>query len=224
MVTISVQEANKKLADALKPLSGPEASTAIARAINHTLNKGRTTVKRNVKQDYDIKEADFTSNLTVWKANKNKLQGYINANSKPISLSHFNPTFQFTSGGQAKQLTLKRTKKGAQSKLKKIKSVTQVGVSFTIKKGETKNLPFAFMLNSKKVVFARGEYSGTNFITRHKRKQQSGNDVPISKIISVSIFGTTQNENVQQRNMVDMTADYEKRLMHEINFLTSKIK
>lgn len=232
MITIDIKGANKKLEEAFKPLTSGEASVAIARAINRTLQKGRTTVKRNVKGQYNVKEIDFVNALTVWQANKNKLQGYINASSKPISLSHFDPKFITTSGGQTVQLSLKRQKNkttGKQEfikKQKKIKTEATAGVSFTISKGQTKTLPFAFMLkgDNAKPVFARGAYSGSKFIVRHQRVNKSGSDTPIAKLITTSIFGSTRNNDVQKNNMVDMTADYEKRLVHEINFLTSKIK
>ena len=219
-ITIDIKEANKRLQDAFKDLSGPECGQAIARAINYTLTKGRTTVKRNVKSQYDIKEADFVSALTVWKANKNYLQGYINASAKPISLSHFNPTFQFTQAGKAQQISLKRSKKEVSKKQIKIKSVTQSGVSFSIQKGQTKNLPFAFLIrggDTAKPVFASGGYSGNKFLTSKER-------LPITKLVTTSVFGGTQNDTVQKSNTVDMTADYEKRLLHEINFLTRQIK
>jgi hypothetical protein len=232
MVTIRVEEANKKLKDAFKPLTGEQVPVAITRAINRTLQKGRTTVKRNVKANFNVKEIDFVNALTVWQANKNKLQGYINASAKPISLSHFDPKFITTSGGSTVQLSLKRQKNkttGKQDfikKQKKIKGDISTGVSFTIAKGQTKTLPFAFMLkgDNAKPVFARGGYSGNKFIVRHQRVNKSGSDTPIAKLITTSIFGSTRNDAVQKANMVDITADYEKRLVHEINFLTRKIK
>jgi hypothetical protein len=232
MVIVDIREANKKMADAFKPLSGEQISVSIARALNRTLQKGRTTVKRNVKANYNVKEIDFVNALTVRQANKNMLQGHINASSKPISLSHFDPKFITTSGGQTVQLSLKRQKNkttGKQDfikKQKKIKADVTAGVSFTISKGNTKTLPFAFMLkgDNAKPVFARGTYTGSKFIVRHQRVNKSGSDTPIAKLITTSIFGSTRNDTVEKNNMVDMTADYENRLQHEINFLTSKIK
>lgn len=230
MVFINVQDANKKLEQAFAQLKPQQVATAMARAINRTLGKGRTTVKRNIKGKYNIKEPDMAQALKVWNANKNHLQGSINASPKPISLSHFDPVVSFKSGG-AKQVQLKRKKNKATGKYeiigrsKKATGNDKLGASFSVIKGQTKNLPYAFIIkgSSNKPLFARGAYGPGGFVQRHQRKNAKGSDTPLAKLLTTSVFASTQNEDVQKPTMVDLTADYEARLLHEINYLTSKI-
>lgn len=228
MITIKVDEVNKKLKDAFSPLSSEETNKAISRAINRTLERGRNKHLKNALMDqYVLTSPDVKNNLTIFRANKNNPEGTINASRSPISITHFKPRFEFNTNEGKGVLSIVR-KKGQVIKTESSrKGMAKKGVSIEITKGDRTVLPFAFMIrgDGPKPVFARGEYKGGfGFVQRHTRVNKTGPDTPIQKIFTASVSGMANNKDVKRRTMIDLTPEYEKRLLHEINFLTRKIK
>lgn len=120
---------------------------------------------------------------------------------KPLSLSRFNPSF--VSAGNVLSIKSVRSKetgrRGLERKAKRArkKDIPRGDVSFEIRKGEKKVLPYAFFTQSdknkgvEKQVFARGVYKGNKF---EKRKER----YPIQALKSASPFGITSREELNK--------------------------
>ena len=229
MIQIRVDEANNKLKNAFADLSEEQTRQAIARAINRTLERGKNKyLKQAIRDEFVVTASDISTNLKIFTANKNNLQGTVNASRNPISITHFKPKFEYDSGSGKNVLSIIRKKGEVIKKETRRKGTAVKGVSIEIKPGKRQTLPFAFMIrggnnDNIKPVFGRGKYQG-GFLQRHTRQNKSGSDTPIQKIFTSSISGMANNPDVKQKTMVDLTPEYEKRLLHEINFITRKFK
>lgn len=85
MVTID----DKELEKAQKLLGGIEngIKRAITSAINHSLGKAKTKLKKKIIQEYYIKSSDVEKTLSIKKANYSTLAGTISSRSKRTSLT-----------------------------------------------------------------------------------------------------------------------------------------
>lgn len=85
MITID----DKELEKAQKLLDGVEngVKRAITSAINHSLEKAKTKLKKKVTQEYYIKSSDIEKTLSIKKANYSTLAGTISSRSKRTSLT-----------------------------------------------------------------------------------------------------------------------------------------
>lgn len=85
MVTID----DKELEKAQKLLGGIEngVKRAITSAINHSLGKAKTKLKKKITQEYYIKSSDIEKTLSIKKANYSTLAGTISSRSKRTSLT-----------------------------------------------------------------------------------------------------------------------------------------
>ena len=85
MITID----NKELEKAQKLLGGIEngVKRAITSAINHSLGKAKTKLKKKITQEYYIKSSDVEKTLSIKKANYSTLAGTISSRSKRTSLT-----------------------------------------------------------------------------------------------------------------------------------------
>lgn len=88
MVTID----SKNLEEAQKELSHIEKGIekAISLAINHSLSKVKTQLKKKVREEYFIKDKDVEKTLKMKKANISSLSGTITSTSTRTSLAKFN--------------------------------------------------------------------------------------------------------------------------------------
>lgn len=208
--------------DALKrlgaDLSEKQLAIAQSRAINRSLEKGRTIARKEIKAVYNISQKNLTG-INYKRANPNILTGNLFALRKPIPLDAFAPK-QETSGG-----SISITKKGKQNikTFKKPKKDPTAGVSIEIQKGKREIIPYAFMIAGGAVrVFARGEYkSGTEhgFVLRHERITNEGSDTPIKPLITISEYGSILNPRVLSQIGRQVQAFYPGRLVHELEYL-----
>ena len=85
MITID----DKELEKAQKLLVGIEngVKRAITSAINHSLGKAKTKLKKKITQEYYIKSSDVEKTLSIKKANYSTLAGTISSRSKRTSLT-----------------------------------------------------------------------------------------------------------------------------------------
>lgn len=85
MITID----DKELEKAQKLLGGIEngVKRAITSAINHSLGKAKTKLKKKITQEYYIKSSDVEKTLSIKKANYSTLAGTISSRSKRTSLT-----------------------------------------------------------------------------------------------------------------------------------------
>lgn len=218
MFYLQTDDAAKALRRLGQDLSAGQLNTAQSRAINRSLEKGRTIARKEIKKVYNIPQR-YLKDVDYKRASPNNLTGKLFASRKPIPLDAFAPKQETGSG------SISITKKGAHKvrSFRKLKANPTAGVSIEVKKGDREVLPYAFMIAGGAVrVFARGEYkTGTDhgFVLRHQRVKSTGNDTPIKPLITVSEFGSIINPVVINRIGRDVKVFYSARLEHEIMFV-----
>lgn len=180
---VNVGKAVKSL-NHLKDELGPRKfGNGIARALNKTLNEGRTVARDAVKAEFNIPQKNLNG-INVRRANSQNLTGHIYASSRPLPADTFAPRFKT----QSASITV--SKKGKQKVTeRKSKRSVPIGVSIEVHKGQRQVIPFAFMIaGGKPRVFGRGAYNGSKgFEQRHKRVNSKGSDIPIKPLLSVSV-------------------------------------
>jgi hypothetical protein len=196
MIYIQTENAQRTLKQLGVRLSKAQADKAGIRAINTALRKANTIARREVKVLYNISQKDLDG-VKVERANMRSMTGKIVASRKPIPISAFAPK-QETSAGR---VSISRRGAVIKKSFKRAKVNTQSGVSVEIRKGKREVIPFAFLLaGGAAQVFARGAYKDKKiFVQRHHRVSKEGNDIPVKPLITVSVFGTAINNQVQQR-------------------------
>jgi hypothetical protein len=186
---ISVEQAVKDLRHEFRNLTNKEFNTGVARAINHSLAKGRTKANRSIGEEYAIDPADVKAHLRVVRANRSTLTGYVGASGGPIPIRKF-PHFE-----------------------------TKKGVLVEIRKGQLKMIPSAFvqrMPNGSLGVFGRGRYQGKDFAFRNRRQRKNGNDLEINQITTISVpFAFNGNDTMQKTNNV-LDTSVLNRIVHEL--------
>jgi hypothetical protein len=221
MIIVNVDQAIKDLKAAFSNLSKQEIEKAQAVAINRTLIFGRSEIKKFIKNSYNVKSADM-KDLFINKAKPGRLTGSIGASNKNISLSHFNPRFDFTAAGKASTIRISRTKNGLVKSTKFKRGSAGKGVSVEIKKGSRVSLPYAFMVRNESTmpVFARGRYQsgGSNDFIHGK------NRLPITKLLSTSLGAIAIKEPIQARMQTNLTPYFKNRMIHEINYRLKKMR
>ena len=186
---ISVEQAVKDLRHEFRNLTNKEFNTGVARAINHSLAKGRTQANRSIREEYTINAADLRAHLKVVRANRSTLTGYVGASGGPIPLRKF---------------------KHRQ---------TAKGVSVEIRKGSSKIIPSAFvqvMPNGSLGVFARGRYQGKGFAFRDKRARKKGNDLEINQLTSISVPFAFNGDDVMEKTNNVLDSNVLNRIVHEL--------
>ena len=211
----SITQAIERIRRENSHISGDLLNKAISRALNRTASMGKTEANKNIRKTYNISAARINNELKTRNSNARNLEAAILASGKPLSFNNF----------QAKQVGPSGTtyfdRKGvASSRLnRKSRSNAIKGVSATIKKGTTINLPTAFIQasNGGITVFARGQYKGKS------EGFEFGKDrLPIGKMSTLSIPMMFINDSVMQptsRKTEDILSD---RIDHEINWLLSR--
>lgn len=212
----SVKKAIDKIKREYAHLSDEKINTAISRALNHTASKGKTEANQNIRAKYNISTNAVNQSLTVRRAAKNKLTARITTIGAPLSWNNF----------QAKQVGDKSTtsfdRKGRASSRLNRKSRTKAikGVTATIKKGQTVNLPTAFIqvANGGITVFARAVPKGKSEGLEFTKER-----LPIAKITTTSIPMMFISNDVMQPTITKTDNILEDRIIHEINWLLSKM-
>lgn len=225
MVTVDVDKAISEINSKLSGLSSRQLDKVASRAINKSLRKGRTEARRAVKDIYNIprdKVYDKFTGINVVTSKPSFLEGYIKAGTNPISFYHFSPKFETpfermsVKGGEFKRSALKRRAKSPSK-----------GVSIEVYKGKREVVPFAFMVKKRPgQAFARGQYKdggAYDFIRRHKRINKTGADLPITRLVSISVYNAVKNENVMNKLDATVKPYFIKTMEHEIKFELSKV-
>lgn len=173
MIEINLDQAIDELRAINRDISGQAFNKAIRLGLNDGIRKSRTLMVREVLNHFN--ETAFTpsgvrSALQTENATLNNLTARLGVSGKPLALAYF----------------------GARQ--------TKTGVSVEIIKGQRKVVKSAFLVKSKgkgrKMPFARGEYNGNQFDFRKKRLNKTGPDLPISKLLSVSLPSAIHSEQV----------------------------
>lgn len=203
-------------------LSIKELAQANARAINRSLEKARTKVRKEVRTVYNV-PTRATTGIDINRAKSNNLHGELYGSTKPLPLDVFSPRQETAT------TTITVTRRGEQrvKELRRARKNPQGGVSIEVEKNRRETVPYAFMIpGAKPRVFARGEYRmGTQhgFVQRHHRVNKDGNDTPVKPLITMSIYGQILNDEVLQPTAREVEQYYPTRLEHEVMVLVNKI-
>lgn len=227
MITVNTDQAVADLKKFFEPLSPQQAKTAVSRSINEALTTGRGELVKQITSVYTIKPMLVRNQLSIIKANSNLLEGRIYGTTRRHSLSDFKNS-QFTTtatrtistvrenGKPVKRLKVRGlTARGAA----RLKAKKRMGLSVEIRKGQTGNLPSAFLMQSRGgVIWAgRGKYNSQfNFDWRNKRISPTGNDLPANKLLTMSVYASAVNKIVQAGSEPKITDRYTKRLVHNL--------
>lgn len=197
-IHVDTRQARETIGRMAAGLSAQQIDRATARAINHTSAKARTPIKGEIRRRYNIQAKALAGKGTsLTKAFPRKLQGSVDASTRPIPLILFNGTRQ-----------------------------TDKGVTVTVLRGQRKLIRGAFITTTKagkRGVFARGEHHEGGFKFRHKRIVKKGPDMPIEQLNSVSIHTGGISKPVQQTISTLVSTQYPKRFVHEIQAILKGI-
>jgi hypothetical protein len=228
MITGQLSADLLKLYKLKKELSEKQLGRATAAAINRSLSHAVSTLKREIRHQYKAPTSTLNT-FPLFKANSNKLEGFVKAKTHPLSLSHFDPRYEYGSGGSTFAIRVRTTKDGLTKTIrKKQRGQPKKGVSIEIKKGQRITIPYAFMTGNdiQKPVFARGAYKqggSYGLVRRNKRVNKKGMDLPIAKLLTVSVYGMAVNKSVSRNTQVDLSNYLMKRLEHEMRVRVNKI-
>ena len=193
---IDIRQAVKKLATLTDQLSADKVALGTARAINHTIAKGKTAASKEIRSVYNIKASYVGKAISITKSSRTTLEGTINISGSPMPIMAFSPR------------------------------QTQKGVAVTIKKGNRKLINRAFIRRMKSGhigVYARGEYDSNSFAFRKKRIKKVGADLPIEELKTTSIPAAFTTQTIITAVATKLETDLGKRLEHEFAQLISKL-
>lgn len=226
MLTVNTDQAIRDLKKFFEPLTPQQAKLAVSRSINETLTTGRAQLVREISTVYTIKPSLIRKQLDIIKSSSNLLEGKIRGETRRHSLSDFKNskydagtssrvTIATLRGGIKKIKTRKLTAKSSRiSDRKKLKSLI-----IEIRKGESRRIQSAFLMQSKGgfIWAGRGKYNSKfNFDWRDKRLTKTGNDLPVNKLLTLSVYAAAINKAVQGRTEPRITERYIQRLTHNL--------
>ena len=211
----SIQTAIAKIKREYDHISGDILNKAISNALNRAAQQTRTATNGQIRKVYNLSASKVNNEINVRRSSSKSLEAQIISKGMPLSLNNF----------QAKQIgnvgTTSFDRKGvASSRLnRKSRSNAAKGVSAVIKKGETINLPTAFIqvANGGITVFARGKYRGKGEGFEFGKER-----MPIGKITTTSIPLMFANKEVLSVVSKQAEEFFSSRIEHEINWLLSK--
>jgi hypothetical protein len=221
-------EANVDLFEKAKEkLSSSQICRAMQMAINDSLRKGRTMVRKSVQDGYNIKAAklndkDPKRGITTKLASVSDLSGQINAGHYPISLKDANP--QFTQGTTIAQRV--SFKNGAARKGGLIRR-SQSQISIEIIKGQRKTLGSAFIPGvgtnasngqqfATPAIFARGKRGKPGFAFGKDR-------YPIDVMSTISVATATVNDRSLEKYKGPINDYAQSRFIHHIERLIKQV-
>lgn len=215
MIHINLDQLIKDITKGLAPVTDKQLRIAVSRSINRSLETGRTQLKREISNIYNIKINDARSELPLINSKSSVLIGKIMARTSMIPLEKFSPIIKT---GEA-TTTVKR-KKGYSAVYSRKRKNRQQGVYVTILKSEGRQrMRSAFMLYTGKwagKISARGRYNNRfNFNFREKRVV-SGMDFPIGSLKGMSILSGATNKKVLQRTRPIIEDNFKIRLVQEL--------
>lgn len=192
---IDVSDAVKKLSNLTDQLSPEQVGLGTARAINHTIAKGKTSASREIRSVYNIKASEVGKAIRIEKSTRTSLTGKIIVSGSPIPIIAFSPR------------------------------QTKTGVTVTILKGKRKAIKRAFIQRMKSGhvgVYARGRYGNNEFKFRTKRINKRGQDLPIEELMTTSVPKAFATDKVIGAVGKQLEKDLDTRLLHELTNLIRK--
>lgn len=214
MIYVDMRSTINRLRPIHAAMTSRQFNTGISRALNRTATMGRTDVTREVRERYTIRARDVRASINIVRARPVQMTAKVISKGKPLPLIGMDP---------------RQTKRGV--------SVNILGQRVVINRAFIQT-----MRSGHRGVFARGSYTKggkTHFEFRKKRGQAQygkvfrkikGNnvpidkpDLPISELYTLSVPAALAQHNIDKRVEGKMRVNFEKRLVHELNYIASKL-
>lgn len=194
------------------------ANKAMRMAMNESVRKGRTEVKKSITEFYNIKPGTITDSnkkkgLSLKLATDKNLRAEVDAGHVPINIGSLSGVkdLKVESAREFAFATNVKTKKTKVVKLARI--FKGGGIQVEVKKGEKKVLATAFRIEKfGNAVFARGKKNKLGFAFAKPR-------MPIDSISTISIATAAHNTNAQQKYWPVVESYYKQRLDYHLNRL-----
>lgn len=202
-IEVDVRSAIYDLRRQFKHLADSSVNLAIARAINHTLAKAKTSASKDVRTRYKVKASDIKKTMVTTKANRSTQTGYIRVSASPL------PIFSFGA---------RQTKKGVTvNVIGKRKLIKSAFIAMGRRGGRGTSMGVGELGSSgHKGVFVRGAYKGTDLTYRTKRMRKAGPDLPIEEVMTASPYSMITHASVQQKVAEKIESSFATRLLHEL--------
>lgn len=208
----SIRASINRIQDEYSHLSKSALATAASRAMNRTVSQGRTATNRDIRKIYNISASRINNEINTRNSTSSNLTAMIVAAGAPLSMNNFQAKQEKPQG------TTSFSRKGvASSRLnRRARSNAVKGVTMTIKKGQSVNLPTAFIQvsNGGITVFARGTYRGTSEGFEFGKPR-----LPIGKITTLSIPMMMANDTVLRPVSRELEQVFDRRITHEVSRL-----
>ena len=204
-----------RISETYSNVSGDILRQATSRALNRSASSGRTLSNAEIRRKYAISASVLQNVIKNTNSTSRNLEASIKASGAPLSWNYFGAKQQTSAG------TTSFNRRGvASSRLNRRARTNAVkGVSATIKKGETVNLPTAFIqvANGGITVFARGKNLGGGQGFEFGKKR-----LPIGKITTLSVPMMFANEDTIKPTTAKIIEVLDKRITVELNYLLNK--
>lgn len=195
-ISLDTHFATETMRDYRRKMGERQFAKAVGFAINRVAATSKTKAGRLIRDTYKIGKKDLDRNMGVTKASFGRSKATIFAFGVPLDLRMFKP--------------IQRKK----------------GVSVNIM-GKRRTIPGSFMARMKSGyygVFARGSYGQNGFEFREKRARKKGNDLGITKMVTVSQATMFSNDKVMKSTIDTIHDQFPKRLEHEVGRLMGGIR
>ena len=197
-IEINVQDAIRKLRNEFADMTGANFRVAVARAINHSIAKARTTSTKAIRGRYKVRSSDIKGKMRVNKSTRSNLTATIALSLRPM------PAYAFGA---------RKTKKG-------------VSVNITGRRKVIRGAFIAQMASGHKGIWGRGQYDGKDFAWRKQAAKQADrkpskktgkpSDLPIEEIVTASPFSMITHKAVADQVATQLNNDFPARLLHEL--------
>lgn len=211
----SIREAINKISETYGNVSGDILRQATSRALNRSASSGRTLSNAEIRRKYAISASVLQNIIKNTNSTPRNLEASIRASGAPLSWNYFGAKQE-----QAQGTTSFNRRGVASSRLnRKAKSNAVRGVTATILKGQSVNLPTAFIqvANGGLTIFARGRNKGGGEGFEFSKPR-----LPIGNITTLSVPMMFANVDVMDPVTKKVIDVLDKRITHELHYLLSK--
>jgi hypothetical protein len=206
MIEISVENAVSDIRKKFSKVNENQVNKAISLAINRSITSARTVAVREILKQYNIDKKFLKTKIgdkenrynaiRVWRSTGKDQTGKILAYGRSIPLV----AFPF--------------------------DVNEKGITVSIKKGQTKQVPGAFMAQMKSghlSIFARGKYKKSQFEWRNQRlRPYPLPDLPITQLMTTSVRKAIMQPVVISAMKTRVEETFPKRFNHELSRLLAQ--
>jgi hypothetical protein len=211
----SIQEAMRRISETYSNVSGDVLRQATSRALNRSASSGRTLSNSEIRRKYAISASMLQNVIKNTNSTSRNLEASIRASGAPLSWNYFGAKQEQPSG------TTSFNRRGvASSRLnRRARSNAVKGVSATILKGKSVNLPTAFIqvANGGLTVFARGRNKGSGEGFEFSKPR-----LPIGNITTLSVPMMFANKNILDATTKKVIEVLDDRITRELYYILNR--